>query len=369
MVRFVYCHKAFNKEIHLLRLAIITKCNLNCKYCFVLKTRKIITYNIARKSINFFLKSPGNRKILIIYGGEPILCFGLLKKIILFAQKEANKLCKSLIISVGTNGILLNSTQLNFFKAHKIKLSISLDGSMQSHNKARVFKNGRGTFKKSINRFKLISRYIKKENLCVLFGVLPSSAKRMFDNLLFLTGLGIENINIEPILSSKFNWDDKQKKHFYKNLFKFIYKIYNNLLIGNFIFLNTINRELNNKRLTTERRNCPFFERLEIYPEGEMAFSPFLINSKFKERYIVGNIKKGLSWNYGKCSFKFSTKKCQSCLTSYNEGSEQNFVEGDDLLDWRNRFSINFSRIIEKKSGSNLSFKKYILEAKKRVFE
>ena len=32
------------------------------------------------------------------------------------------------------------------------------------------------------------------------------------------------------------------------------------------------------------------FENLEVYPEGEMAFSPFLINSEKREQYIIGNI-------------------------------------------------------------------------------
>ena len=116
-----------NKEIYLLRLAVVTKCNQRCKYCFIKKTNKTITYSNAQKAINLLLNSKGRDKILIIYGGEPSLCFSLLKRIIIFAQKKAASLNKYLIISIGTNGTLLDPSQLIFFKQTDVKLAISLD--------------------------------------------------------------------------------------------------------------------------------------------------------------------------------------------------------------------------------------------------
>ena len=153
----------FNKQIYLLRLAITTECILRCRYCFVRKSNKVISYPRAIKALNLFLESPGNKKILIIYGGEPLLYFNLLKKIIIFAQRRAEALKKFLIVSLGTNGILLNQNQLNFFKETNTKLAISIDGQKKFHDKFRVFKNQMGSFDDIFNKIPLILKNVKKE--------------------------------------------------------------------------------------------------------------------------------------------------------------------------------------------------------------
>jgi uncharacterized protein len=359
----------FNKEIYLLRLAVTTECVLRCKYCFVRKDKGVISYSNAIQSIKLLLNSPGSQKVLIIYGGEPLLYFDLLKKIIIFAQKKAKILKKSLIVSLGTNGILLNQNQLNFFKKTNTKLALSMDGQRKFHNKARIFKNQKGSFDFIFNQLPIIFKNIKKQNLCVLFGVLPSSAYKMYDNLIYLTNLGFDSINIEPIQSPQFKWNQKQKKNFLLNLINCIKYIYKNILYGKFIFLNSVNRELKNKRLSIRKNICPFFENLEVYPQGEMAFSPFLINSKNRERYIIGNIKDGLPKKYIFCNFNSNNEKCKNCWHDYLGDENQDYGNNDKVLKWRDDYSIYLSRKILTPFGQQSIFKKYIKEAKKRIFE
>lgn len=358
----------FNKEIYLLRLAVTTECILRCRYCFIKKTNKVISYEIAEKSINLLLNSLGNQKLLIIYGGEPLLYFDLVKKIIVFAQKKAIKLKKSLIISLGTNGILLNQNQLKFFKETDTKLAISLDGQKKIHDKARVFPNSDGSFDDVFNKLPLILSNIEKKNLCILFGVLPSSAYKMYDNLIYLTELGFDSINIEPIQSRRFKWNQNEEKVFLINLNKICQYLYKNIFNNNFIFLNTINRELKNKRLSFRKNICPFFENLEVYPDGEMAFSPFLINSKYKSRYIIGDINKGLLDKYVYCNYSCDNDYCKNCWRDYlRENSD--LGRSNNALRMRDFFSIYLSKKILNNSKKKSVFKKYIYEAKKRTFE
>jgi len=362
-------YKFLNKEIYLLRLAITTKCILRCRYCFIRKNNKAISYLTAIKALNLFLESPGNEKILIIYGGEPLLYPDLVKKIIIYSQKRAKILKKSLIVSLGTNGILLNQKLLNFFQETNTKLAISIDGKKRFHNKARVFKNQKGSFNYIFNQLPLIFKYIKKENLCVLFGVLPSSAYKMYDNLIYLVNLGFDSINIEPVQNPQFKWSKKQKKAFLANLIKFIKHIHKNIHYGKFIFLNSVNRELRNKRLSVKKNTCPFFENLEVYPEGEMAFSPFLINSENKKRYIIGNIKDGLLKKYIFCNFNPNNENCQSCWQNYLGDENNDYGDSNEVLRWRNDYSIYLAWKISVISKQQPIFKKYIEEAKKRIFE
>lgn len=362
-------NKKFNKEIYILRLAITTNCILNCRYCFVKKDGRVISYAMTKQAINFFLSSPGKQKLLIIYGGEPLLHFDLLQKIIIFTQKKAKILGKSLIISVGTNGILLNQNQLDFFRKTNNKLAISIDGQRKFHNKARIFKNKKGSFDSIFKKIPLITENIKKENLCILFGVLPSSARKMYDNLLFLVNLGFDSVNIEPIQSSQFKWSRKQKKAFLTNLIKIIKYIYKNIHRGNFVFLNSVNREIRDKRLSTRKNTCPFFENLEVYPQGEMAFSPFLINSKDKDQYILGNVNMALLARYRFCDYNSGSENCKNCWQNYQGKGNFDFGESNDVLKLRNIYSVYLARKILSLSKKENVFKKYIKEAKKRIFE
>jgi len=369
ITKFVLAMKS-NKEIYLLRLAITTQCILNCQYCFVKKDNRVISYRTAKKALDFFLNSLGRQKVLIIYGGEPLLHFDLLKKIIILAQKKARILGKSLIISVGTNGILLDQEQLNFFRRTNIKLAVSLDGQREFHNRARVFKNKKGSFDSIFKKIPLVTKNIKRENLCVLFGVLPSSVHKMYDNLLFLLSLGFDSINIEPIQSSLFKWSEKQKKYFKNGLQKFIGYIYKNIRQGNFLFLNTANRELKNHIISNWHKNtCPFYQNLEVYPDGEMAFSPFLINMANKEQYIIGTINKGLLKKYKSCHYDLKSKKCKNCWQNYYIERGFGGQGAEEVLKLRDIYSIYLAKKISELSKQEPIFKKYIKEAKKRIFE
>lgn len=358
-----------NKEIYLLRLAITTKCILDCRYCFVYKNNRVMPYLTAVKAIEILLNSPGKQKILIIYGGEPLLCFDLVKKIIIFSQKKAALLKKRLVISLGTNGLRLNKVHLDFFKKTNTKLSISMDGEKIFHDKFRTDKAGKGSFVGLTKKLPLVFKIMNKENVCVLYGVNPSSVYKMYDNLLFLSKLGFSSINIEPIL---IKWTNKQKTIFLENIIKSVKHIYINILHDNFIFINSVNRELMNKRLSAGANMCPFFENLEVYPQGEIAFSPFLINSKNRNQYIIGNVKDGLPKKYKFCNYNSTYNKCKGCWHDYNGKKTPHF--GDDnavnvVLKLRDIYSIHLAKKIAELSKKEKRFSRYIQGAKKRIFE
>jgi len=356
-------HKDFiNKEIYLLRLAVTTNCNLRCKYCFVRKTNEEMSFLTAKNAIKIFLKSPGRRKLLIIYGGEPLLNFNLLEKVVLYAEMLITDLNKELVVSLGTNGLLLNKDYLIFFKEHNIKLAISMDGNSKAHNNHRVYKNGKGSFEKISSKFCLINKYISSDNLCALFAVHPKNACNMFSNFILLNRFGFKSINIEPI--QNLSWMPKEVAIFSENMNRIGAYIVKNIERNNFIFLNSTNRELNDYTISMPRQ-CPLYQRLEIYPSGDMAFSPFLINSLHKYKYLVGNINKGFNKKYIRC--KFNLDRCSECGKDYF-GNEL-LISNCDAIDIRNNLSVKLAKIISELSRNDKVFAKYIIEAKKRIFE
>ncbi len=320
-----------------------------------------------KNSIDFFLSSPGKQKILIIYGGEPLLFFELLRKVILYACQKSKYLKKETIISLGTNGILLKKEHLLFFNKHNVKIALSLDGNKTSHNSNRRDRKQKGSFDKIRKNFALITKNTKKQNLCVLFGIHPRNAKKMYKNFLFLLQNGFRSINIEPI--QNILWQENDVRDYKRDLKKIIFHIVRNLERKNFIFLNSMNRILLDQKLhNSQKKQCPFYENLEIYPSGEMSFSPFLMNSTNKDRYVIGNIKDLSLGRYLKCSYNCFKQTCINCSVDYypKANKQQTF----DLVRIRNYYSLKCVELIKTQAViRKVIYREYLQEAEKLIFE
>ena len=73
----------FNKEVLKFKIAVTSGCCLRCTHCFIDKSRtETIPFKDALALVYAFLTSPGEVKTLEIYGGEPLMEFELVKKII-----------------------------------------------------------------------------------------------------------------------------------------------------------------------------------------------------------------------------------------------------------------------------------------------
>lgn len=357
-----------SKIIRVLRLTVVSECNLRCSYCYVRKNGRKIFFADAAKSVSMLLESPGREKALMLYGGEPLLHYGLVKKTIEFSQARAAALGKKLVVSLATNGTLLDKNKLMFLGKTGVKLAVSLDGREKDHDRARLSAGGKGSFLRVFNKLPLIAAHIKKKNLCCLFGVLPSSVSCLRDNFRYLAGLGFGSINIEPVLSRRFRWSAAQAGKFSAGMMGIVSDIYGDILRRNFVFLNTVNRELADKRFSSGRSCCPLFENLEVQPGGEFGFSQFLMNSPDRKKYVAGNIRAGLSGKYKSCVFAPGVKSCRGCWGDYLAG-EEGFGQAGDVVRLRNSCSVNLAGRIRARAGGNGVFRQYLVEAKKRVFE
>jgi uncharacterized protein len=135
------------------------KCNLNCEYCgygkyyqdYDERQNKDLDINISKKVIEYFvelLNSPLNtshNKFITIgfYGGEPLLCFPFIKKIVAFVN-SLHLLHNKFRFAITTNGILIKK-YINFLVENNFSLLISLDGN-EKNNEYRVYKNGKPAF-------------------------------------------------------------------------------------------------------------------------------------------------------------------------------------------------------------------------------
>ena len=109
-----------------------------------------MTFETATKVIHFIdniTKNVNSNQIITIgfFGGEPLLCYDLIKRIIDYSNKNI-KNNGSIKFSITTNGLLLNKDRLEYLKSQNVDLCISIDGNEEIHNLNRIYLNGRGSF-------------------------------------------------------------------------------------------------------------------------------------------------------------------------------------------------------------------------------
>ena len=137
----------YNESYKVLTLNLVHGCNLRCKYCFeeldFRMSSGIMTEDIALLATKSFISQLRDDVGQIIFtGGEPLLNFSIIKKIVSYVQTKNAEI--SYLIK--TNGTLINKDILNFIVENKIKIQISIDGIRDSNDLNRVYPNNKGTF-------------------------------------------------------------------------------------------------------------------------------------------------------------------------------------------------------------------------------
>ena len=147
-------------------LTITKNCNLRCQYCFVTKSevRGAMPLDIVQRSVQFLLdqlrrsqsKTTGT---ITFFGGEPLLFWSMIKKIVEYAITEANDAHYQMEFMLSTNGTLLDAEKLAFIRQHKIFTDISIDSHNETiHNNLRPFANGKGSFRRIVANLRLLRK-------------------------------------------------------------------------------------------------------------------------------------------------------------------------------------------------------------------
>src|SRR5262249_47136428 len=117
-------------------------CEHSCPYCQVSRQstdRSLydMSEETAQRALNIALASPSSCIKIEFQGGEPLLNFGLIEKIVLAAKASAPRAGKKLDFVIASNLALLTDEHLAFCNTHNVLLSTSLDGPPDLHNRNR----------------------------------------------------------------------------------------------------------------------------------------------------------------------------------------------------------------------------------------
>lgn len=142
-----------SSKIKNLVLSLTGECNYSCLYCYASEHNKSeMTFEIAKKAIDIACKD-NSQFIIQFSGGEPLIAFKLIEKIVDYVEK--NKL--NVIFQLQTNGSLITNNIARFMKTHRVGIGVSLDGRPDINDLQRKLSDGRGTSTETLRGIKSLS--------------------------------------------------------------------------------------------------------------------------------------------------------------------------------------------------------------------
>lgn len=181
-------------------VALITNnnCNLGCEYCYANKGNfdkagNVMSFSTAKTVIDQMFENAqnhgGDKLGITFFGGEPLLQFELIKRVIAYVN-NINKKNFHVAYSVITNGTLFTDEVINFLADNDFVVTVSLDGTKEVHDRMRKFKDGRGSFD-------VIAQSIEKYKKLISFKcrlTINDNNTNVVDSISQIRELGIEKI-------------------------------------------------------------------------------------------------------------------------------------------------------------------------------
>ena len=153
-------------------------CNLGCTYCYYLGKSSLYSKEDSFPMPDDILKdymmqhiqaSPDSEIRFSWHGGEPtVLGLDYFRKIVEF-QKRNKQSKKTIVNGIQTNGSLLTEEWCRFLAEERFSVGLSLDGPRETHDKYRLFKDGKPSHELAMRGYGLLRQQgITPDILCVV---------------------------------------------------------------------------------------------------------------------------------------------------------------------------------------------------------
>lgn len=279
---------------HALNLFFTGKCNLACAYCFVNKDgqeKKTLDEKALKKSVDTLFGYKGASKTISFNGGEPLVEWPLVKKICLYAEKEAMKKKYDLNLVMVTNGTLLRQEVIDFAVLHKLSLRVSIDGKKTTHDKQRPFLKN-----KAVSTHDLVFENMRRlawdgAQVTASMVFAPDSVEKLLDNIKFLNAQGFSRIDFYPDIYAHWTRSDllklkkafKQFAEYYLEAFKWRKGIFKNSLLDSVV----------NGLKTDKAANC---FNIQVDAEGDFYVCDKVVSlgAELRDKYKIGDVVQGI---------------------------------------------------------------------------
>lgn len=211
-------------------------CNLNCRYCFIedginddTYIRRNMPYYTCKKAIDKFFdimdkKSSSKKPSIIFYGGEPLVNWNVIRKILPYIEDKESKANIEIDKVIITNATLIDDEIAKVLKKYNVETCISLDGYKDVNDINRRYRNNKGSFDDVIRAINILrnngvepalSSVMSKESV----DRIEETAKFLFDEL-EIKGLGFNHVSILPENKNYSSYDSSYENDYAEALIK-----------------------------------------------------------------------------------------------------------------------------------------------------
>lgn len=140
-------------------------CNLKCSYCYynhknqTQDNYKRMSLSTLENFIKQYLSIFDGEVVFVWHGGEPLIAGVDFYEHVVDFENKYKKDTHIITNAIQTNGTLINSDWCIFFKKNDFKVSISIDGCPEIHDKYRMNSHGIGSSNKVISSIRLLKEY------------------------------------------------------------------------------------------------------------------------------------------------------------------------------------------------------------------
>lgn len=190
-------------------LNITQRCNLKCKYCFVVQQPMEMTYEVAKDAADFYAANAikaNDIPSINFFGGEPLLRWD---DIMVPLTKYIRSTYPKYILGVTTNGTLLTADKIAFMKEHNISILFSIDGDKKTQDLNRPFHSGKGSFDSIVDKIDMVLEY--NPNATFRATVDHDNVYDMADNYAFAISKGYNNVFMIPNIFAEWSLDEKKE--------------------------------------------------------------------------------------------------------------------------------------------------------------
>ena len=186
------------RTIHSIDLDVTEACNLACIYCFKWQKKAVhMDEAIAKQAIDWLIEASGNARELKVnlMGGEPLLRFDLIQKIVPYGKLRARQRGKSLHFGCTTNCTVLTDEMLAFWRRFGMGFHCSIDGVPEVQDANRPFLGGRGSSSAVAKIAPKILSY--RPEVMARATVSPQSVRFLYDSAQYLARLGFRSMTFK----------------------------------------------------------------------------------------------------------------------------------------------------------------------------
>lgn len=205
---------------------------MGCKYCYYSKNEQIdnhskdIDIKVLEETLNsineYIQKEKPKKQISVgfVANGEPLLSIETIIKLIEFSKE--NLLHSKFNYYTVTNGTQMDEKTINLLEEHldDLKLSFSLDGPKEIHDKYRVLRNQKGTFDIVIESMTKI-----KEITNTMPGINTTVTKELIENPIkfvdFLLDKDIKDVTLSRLVEVNQDYNISEDDYY-----KFMMEVY-----------------------------------------------------------------------------------------------------------------------------------------------